>query len=167
MLPWGEPHELSFVRTPSVRLHLLAREFTSSHLFASSEEPSRVQGPEMSDFIWEFYQHGKIISAASDASHALSKATTSQAGVHDVERKLDRLALLNQAIWSLVKQQTALRETDLMEEIKRLDMLDGRADGKLAETRRCGKCGTVLTASAISCYICGAPSGPGSAFHGI
>lgn len=119
----------------------------------------------MSDFIWEFYQHGKIIGAAADAKHALSKVYESKADIGSVQIKLDRLLLLNQALWSLVKQQTCLSETDLMQEIQRLDLLDGRLDGKLAETKKCNKCSTVLAASAASCYTCGAQSTVDSAFH--
>ena len=33
----------------------------------------------MSDFIWEYYQHGKVIEAAADAKQALSKVYESKA----------------------------------------------------------------------------------------
>ena len=121
----------------------------------------------MTDFVWEFYQHGRILKASADASQALSKIYLSKADISDIELKLERLALLNQAIWSLVKQQTSLCEADLMEEVKRLDGLDGRVDGKLAETKTCSQCGIVLTASANICYGCGAPSPVSSPFHSI
>ena len=119
----------------------------------------------MTDIIWEFYQHGKVIRASADASQALSKTIESRADIGALERKIDRLALLNQAMWSLVKEQTSLTEADLIEQIKRLDMLDGRLDGKVAETKKCNSCGTVLAASAHSCYGCGAESPVSSAFH--
>lgn len=121
----------------------------------------------MSDFIWEFYQHGKVIEASADAKHALSKVYESKADISGVELKLNRLVLLNQAIWSLVKQQTSLNEADLMHEIKRLDMLDGRLDGKSAETKKCSQCSTVLAVGAMSCYHCGAQSSVNAAFHSV
>ncbi|WP_310448449.1 hypothetical protein [Thiobacillus sp.] len=119
----------------------------------------------MSDILWEFYQHGKVIKASADASEALSKTIESKADIGSLERKIDRLALLNQAIWSLIKEQTSLTEVDLMERIKGLDMLDGQLNGKVSDTKKCNRCGTVLTASAYSCYSCGAESAVSSAFH--
>lgn len=116
-------------------------------------------------FIWEFYQHGKVIGASADAKQALTKTYESSANTSSIERKLERVVLLNQAIWSLVKLQTNLTESDLMQEIKRLDMLDGQLDGKIAETKKCSKCSTILAASATSCYQCGAQTNVNSAFH--
>lgn len=118
-------------------------------------------------FIWEFYQHGKVIGASADAKQALSKAYESGSQVSSIERKLDRAVLLNQAIWSLIKQQTSLTETDLMQEIRRIDMLDGQLDGKSAETKKCNKCSTILAASAVTCYQCGAKNSVDSAFHSL
>lgn len=117
------------------------------------------------DFIWEFYQHGKVIAASAEAKQALSKSYKSKADISSLEKKLDRVVLLNQAIWSLVKLQTNLTESDLMQEIKRLDMLDGQLDGKIVETKKCSKCSTILAASADSCYQCGTISNVSSAFH--
>ena len=118
-------------------------------------------------FIWEFYQHGKVIDASADAKQALSKTNESKANASSLERKLDRVVLLNQAIWSLVKLQTNLTESDLMQEIKRLDMLDGQLDGKIAETKKCSKCSTILAASAVICYQCGTNTTVSSAFHSL
>lgn len=121
----------------------------------------------MSDLIWEFYQHGKIIRASADASQALSNSNEFSADVRSLERKIDRLALLSQAIWSLIREKTSLTDAELMDEIKRIDMLDGCLDGKVSETKKCIKCGTVLTSSADNCYSCGAKNSITSAFHSI
>lgn len=116
-------------------------------------------------FIWEFYQHGKVIGAQADAKKALSKTFDSGASISSLEKKLDRVVLLNQALWSLIRQSSNLTEADLMEEITRLDMLDGNLDGKVTETKKCSKCNTILAASAVTCYQCGTKSAVKSAFH--
>ena len=121
----------------------------------------------MSDIIWEIYQQGKVAGAVADAKHAVSKAYESNTNSDGLAKKLERLALLNQAVWSLVKQRTSLTDQDLLVEIKRLDLLDGQMDGKLTETKTCVKCHTTLMASAQSCYRCRTQSPITSAFHGL
>lgn len=113
------------------------------------------------DFIWEFYQQGKIIDASANANRALSKNLESSANIASLERRLHRLFLLNRAIWELVREKTSLTDADLMEEIKKLDLMDG----KVVETKKCSNCSTILAASATSCYSCGAQSTVTSIFH--
>lgn len=119
----------------------------------------------MDDLIWEFYQHGRVVRAEAQADQAIAKAYTAEADIASMGRKMDRLALVCRAMWSLIQTRTSLTEQDLMKEVGRLDLLDGRADGKASETIKCPHCGTVLGAKETTCYRCGASTPPHSAFH--
>jgi hypothetical protein len=119
----------------------------------------------MDDLIWEFYQHGRVVRAEAQADQAIAKTYTAEADVASLAGKLDRLALVCRAMWSLIQTRTSLTEQDLMKEMGRLDLLDGRADGKVLETAKCSRCGTVLGAKATTCYRCGASTPLHSAFH--
>jgi len=105
------------------------------------------------------------MSAASDASSAKSAASQAKRDVTHIEDRLDRLALINMAMWSLIQDKTNLTEADLLERVKIIDLMDGVEDGKVTRTvSKCAKCDRVMNARHDKCMYCGSPKLVESAF---
>ncbi len=69
---------------------------------------------------------------------------------------LERLYLITQALWTLLKEEHHYSDEELMLRIEELDLADGRRDGRAApETRDCPKCGRKQARSRESCVFCG------------
>lgn len=103
---------------------------------------------------------GGSVGSSSGAEQARREA-------HDVNRRLERLILVNAALWSLLQDKTGLTEQDLLDRVKLLDGMDGAADGKLARgpSSKCEQCGRTLNSRHNRCLYCGAERRVGSAFE--
>ena len=71
-------------------------------------------------------------AARRDASHA-REATRAAS---EVERRLDKLTLISMAMWSFLTEKLQLSEEDLMERVKRLDLMDGVSGDSFASFTR-------------------------------
>jgi uncharacterized paraquat-inducible protein A len=76
-----------------------------------------------------------------------------------LKAEIERLLLITEALWNLLRQKAALPEDELAREIHRLDLEDGQADYRKRPTalRHCPKCSRVLTKKRAACTFCGAP----------
>ena len=73
------------------------------------------------------------------------------------QARIDRLTLINMAVWSLLKDKTGLTEKDLMDRVRQIDLLDGKEDGKLRkQVSKCPKCGRTMSPRHSRCMYCGA-----------
>jgi ribosomal protein S27AE len=108
-------------------------------------------GPEPQTSGWR-------VSAANQAARdAASKARDAEYSTDLVERRLDKLALINMALWSLMSEKLGLTEEDLMERVKKIDLMDGVEDGKLKRTvAQCPACNRVMSPRHTKCIYCGA-----------
>jgi len=114
---------------------------------------ARRAGPSMGDAL------------ARDASHnamdARSRATF-------LEERVEKLSLVCMAMWSLIQDKTNVTEEDLLERVKRIDLMDGREDGKAARgIQRCPQCNRVMSPRHGKCIYCGAERLEKSAFDNI
>jgi len=70
--------------------------------------------------------------------------------------EVERLALLNQALWELIKARLKLTDADLEKVAQQVDLRDGMADGKMSKhPLRCPKCGRVSNSRHKKCLYCG------------
>ncbi len=105
-------------------------------------------------------------SAARAATYARGAAASSaalgQAQLGDLNDRIDRMLLVMDALWDLLKEQ-GYTDEQLMERIHALDSADGTLDGKRTPTPiACPKCGSMIAAGRETCVFCGAasPAGP-------
>jgi hypothetical protein len=85
-----------------------------------------------------------------------SAATESRVRIEHLEERLDRLALINMAMWSLIRQHTQLTEEDLIERVQEIDLLDGKADSRVSrQVGRCPACKRVMAQRHTKCLYCG------------
>ena len=88
--------------------------------------------------------------------------------LNELDERIDKLALVNMAMWQLIQEKTSLTELDLLEKVQEMDLKDGVPDGKVTRTvRRCRKCNRVMHNRHNHCLYCGAPEMITSAFDTI
>lgn len=114
------------------------------------------------------YARQKAHAAEATARVAASKAREASSVSMDVERRLDKLTLINMALWSLLSEKLQLTEEDLMERVKTIDLMDGEADGKLKrQLLKCGSCNRIMSPRHSKCIYCGAERASLTAFDDV
>jgi len=78
------------------------------------------------------------------------------AHLRDLTREMERLKLLNQALWELLRARFDLNDADLEAVIHQVDMRDGVEDGRMTTTAlKCPSCGRVSSSKHWKCLYCG------------
>ncbi len=84
-----------------------------------------------------------------------------------IDQRIDRLTLLCEAMWELMRQTTGLTDEHLAHKVAQLDATDGRTDLKRAKTSTACGCGAMVPAKSMMCQFCGAPAPARSAFDAV
>lgn len=75
--------------------------------------------------------------------------------LEDMNERVDSMALILRALWALLEEQ-GLTADQLIDKIEELDLLDGKADGKVtALATDCPSCGSKVAAGLNKCQFCG------------
>jgi hypothetical protein len=82
--------------------------------------------------------------------------TNSKSQIRDLEARLDKLELVCESLWKIIKETTNLNETDLIERMSNIDLQDGRFDGKKRKISsfECSKCGRINSKRHSKCMYC-------------
>src|SRR5437764_146547 len=118
----------------------------------------------LSSFLYgpSLYGAGLAERAAADAGNRAEAATRT---VKELESRVEKLTLVNLAIWSLLREKTGLKEEDLLDRVRQIDLQDGVLDGKLSRnTSECPKCHRVMSPRHKKCMYCGHEELVASAF---
>jgi hypothetical protein len=84
------------------------------------------------------------------------------------EDRLERLALICMAMWSLIQSKTDLTEEDLLQRVQEIDLMDGNADGKITrQVVRCGSCNRPMSSRHTRCIYCGSDHLAASVFDTV
>ena len=77
--------------------------------------------------------------------------------MRELERRHEQLKLVTLAMWTLLKEHSGLTEGDLKKYIEKVDLMDGKLDGKAhtKEKVHCGGCDRYILATALACPYCG------------
>ena len=106
--------------------------------------------------LWGLHQSRQISAAQADASRATSRAGAADRNVEALIDRLDKLTLVNMAVWSLVREQLELTEEQLAERVREIDLADGVEDGKVPpQVAKCPQCGRVMSPRHGRCLYCG------------
>ena len=98
--------------------------------------------------------HPDIPSDFATGRRAGGGESTTQ--VRYLESRLDRLEMICEAMFNLLKEHMQVEDADLMACIAELDLSDGAADGKVARgPQRCGKCNRPNSRRHDFCIYCG------------
>jgi hypothetical protein len=83
-------------------------------------------------------------------------AASQKSELQDLRDQVARLALLNQAMWELVRDRLQLSDADLEKIAQEVDLRDGVQDGRMSEhPLQCPKCGRVSNSRHKKCLYCG------------
>ena len=111
----------------------------------------------MHQFFWNVRQEERINQAEAAAQASQARADAIRFDVAAFERRLNRLALCNQALWELLRDNTTLTDDDLRAKIREIDARDGREDSQMsAQQIPCAACGKLSNTKRNTCVYCGA-----------
>ena len=109
----------------------------------------------MFDLIWDIYQQGLIGDAQKRADHAVASAQRAKAEAPSVDARVDRLTLITCALWELLRDRSDLKEADLINKMREIDLRDGVEDGKVGiPAVKCSSCGRTISAKDATCIYC-------------
>jgi hypothetical protein len=105
---------------------------------------------------------GYDTTARNRASEAKTEAHRASSEAREVRSEIERLLMLTEALWTLLKEEHGWEDEALMEKLREIDLRDGRIDGKVATSppRYCPSCGKVLQKKKPLCLYCAAPVDP-------
>ena len=76
--------------------------------------------------------------------------------VRELQHHVERLTLLNQALWEILRDRLGLTDHDFEEMAREIDLRDGVLDGKITNTPlQCPQCGRVSASKHYRCLYCG------------
>ncbi len=96
---------------------------------------------------------GEIELSASQRSHQLPNY---QHRLRQIETELDRLCVLNQALWELIRERLNLRDEDLARFVEAIEERQGASGRKRGDRPlRCPSCSRVSNSRYQRCLYCG------------
>jgi hypothetical protein len=121
----------------------------------------------MLGFLWDLHQQFRINQAQDRAERGHSEAKSVGQRMEMLEDRVDTLTLVNMALWSLMQDRLGLTEDELAARVQRIDLRDGRADGKVAPSvGTCSACKRTMSARHRHCMYCGEPAPKRTPFAG-
>ncbi len=111
----------------------------------------------MFDFMWGYVMGQKSAAQASAFARSAGSADalTSTRKLNDVDDRIDRLVLLVQAMWAMLREQ-GFSDEQLAAKLAELDGADGAVDGVRAKRPTdCRSCGSKIAAGLRACQFCG------------
>ena len=89
------------------------------------------------------------------AVRATNMAFQAQTAIRDLEHQVQRLSLLSQAMWEILRDKTKLTDADLENMARDIDLRDGMEDEKIStHPVRCPACKRVSNSKHYKCIYC-------------
>lgn len=115
--------------------------------------------------LWELGYRQDLSQAHSTAARGAARADTAVEQVKELARRVDKLTLINMALWSFIQQHTRLTEEDLLRRVEEIDLSDGQLDGRVSRPSvACPACERTMSPRHDRCIYCGAERATKSAF---
>jgi ribosomal protein S27AE len=122
----------------------------------------------MLGLFWEFHQQSKINEAQRQARQSETSANESRRRIAELEDRVDQLAMITAAMWTLLRRDSGLTDEQLMQQVEAIDLSDGKLDGKVRrESRACPKCHRNVASRHVRCVYCGEPTPTRGAFDRV
>lgn len=91
------------------------------------------------------------------AASAQTKAERAREQVDLMARDVERLLMITEALWAILKEQHGYTDEELVRRVHDIDMRDGKLDGRVAAgpTPLCPRCKRTLERQRPYCIYCG------------
>ena len=91
----------------------------------------------------------------NDESGGLARGPNLEAA--QLRQEIERLLLITEAMWKLLEEKLGMAEADLVREMVKIDMRDGKLDGRVAASgpQECPACQRILFRHRPRCLYCG------------
>ena len=102
--------------------------------------------------------HKRIGSSESNITSQNKKLDETALSALSMRQDIEKLFLIVEALWAIVKETSNLKDEDFAELIRQIDLQDGRLDGRnstTVEILKCTKCGKTLLHGQTRCAYCG------------
>ena len=102
-----------------------------------------------------FRQHDPVTAGTSGAAE--SKAARAEEKVRALSDEIERLLMITEALWEILKEQHGYRDDDLAHKIRDIDLRDGKLDSRVAPSgvAQCPTCNRTLEKNRSYCIYCG------------
>ncbi len=111
--------------------------------------------------MWDFFQEIRLNDLQAQQEDSHSSLRSASGDINELARHVRKLALVNQALYELLKESTGITDEDLRHRIETIDRRDGTSNGRIdAAPLKCPKCAASVRAGALSCHSCGAMVAP-------
>lgn len=111
--------------------------------------------------MWDIFQEVRLNDHRMRQDSVESDTQRNRGDLFALSKQVAKMALVNQALYELLKEKAGITDEELRRKIREVDTRDGVEDGDLkAPPLRCPKCGSTVTAGALSCMSCGATVAP-------
>ena len=98
-------------------------------------------------------QHSRQKDQAIQAEHTARRARSE---IDELRRDFEKLRLAAAATWEVLRDHNGLRDVDLMNKIREIDLRDGKLDGRIStQPRECPACRRVNRSDRPKCLYCG------------
>ena len=122
----------------------------------------------LSGLFFGLHQNMRIASAEAQATIGARKAESAERRIEFLEDRVDRLALLNLALWTLLQEREGLTEDELQQRVQELDLRDGKLDGRVQSgVIECPQCNRPLSQRHRKCMYCEYELNGGAAFDSV
>lgn len=110
--------------------------------------------------VWELFQMKYMMDTKTEvrtrAREVEGKTIDFRHDIKLMQEQIERLGLINRALWMYIQESQNLTEDDLLEKIKEADLMDGLEDGKVKHKTvlKCNSCGHVVSKRHRRCIYC-------------
>jgi hypothetical protein len=103
------------------------------------------------------YSGAGSLEAIRTASEAGTKANQASSDTLRLRREINRLLMINEALWEILRDREGLKDEDLVRKIDEIDLRDGVLNGRRekATPKDCSECGRTLPRRQPVCIYCG------------
>lgn len=105
-------------------------------------------------------QRAEASTISRDGVPLAAPLSTLERRVQDLEDRVKRLLLINNAMWSMLSEKLGCTDEDLAARMEELDLKDGRKDGAVhAGLHQCPSCQRKVSPKRDRCFYCGSALG--------
>ena len=118
--------------------------------------------------LFDIYQNAKIGQIGALQADTDRRVTDTGERLKLLEQWYERMRLVNAALWQLLKAHTGLTDADLKQYIEKVDLADGKLDGKIGRKQAamdCPHCSRRILKTAVFCPWCTKRLQSGDAFE--